>query len=146
MESMRQHLFKEPDITVLDPEAVSSAPYCLKTIDCMKTTVADVEFSSPFVLRANKPGSCGGLCVYFDIGFEAGLTNPIFFSTGPAAIPTHWKQTLFYFDHPLDVETGDVIEGTLTGKRCEEYHRQWDVTITYKSGSSMETVTQEFRI
>jgi len=41
---------------------------------------------------------------YFDVFFD--LDNPVSFSTGPLAAPTHWKQTIFFLDNPIAMKAG----------------------------------------
>ncbi|KAJ9075100.1 hypothetical protein DSO57_1039496 [Entomophthora muscae] len=45
--------------------------------------------------------------------------KPVAFTTGPSGVlPTHWKQTLFLFREPLEVETDMVIKGQL---KCQKH-------------------------
>ena len=50
--------------------------------------------------------SVQGLIGYFDIGFD-GIQRPVHLSTSPNDLPTHWKQTIFFFKQPLSVHTGN---------------------------------------
>lgn len=47
-----------------------------------------------------------GLIGYFDIGFD-GVDHPVHLSTSPQDLPTHWKQTIFFFKQSLSVHTGN---------------------------------------
>jgi hypothetical protein len=88
-------------------DVMCSSAYTLKETNCIETSVADVSaFESPFELTVNKAWVCSVLRVYFGIIFETNLGAPVFFSTGPAATPAHWKQTLFYLKQPLTVADG----------------------------------------
>lgn len=40
--------------------------------------------------------------------------HPVDFTTGAHGTPTHWRQTLFLFQEPLDTVVGDVLTGKLT--------------------------------
>lgn len=34
-------------------------------------------------------------------------------STGPFAMPTHWKQTVYYLNTPLSVKKDEEVDGTV---------------------------------
>jgi protein arginine N-methyltransferase 3 len=146
MDALKEHLYPEPDVTIINPNALASKPFLLKEIDVSTTTV-DYEFSTPFALKMEKDGVCAMLEVHFDIGFVKGLPEPVYFSTGPKATPTHWKQTLFYLQTPMTVAAGDVIEGKLSATRCAppDDPRHWLMEIEYKTGA-MELCTQKYRM
>lgn len=47
------------------------------------------------------------------------------FSTCPGPKgETHWKQTSFMFEEPLQVQQGDIVEGTLEVWKSEENPRE----------------------
>jgi len=147
MPMIKKEIYKDADVAVVNPDVMCSSAYTLKETNCIETSVADVSaFESPFELTVNKAGVCSVLCVYFDINFETNLSAPVFFSTGPAATPTHWKQTLFYLKQPLTVADGDVISGNLVASKNTTFERHWEVTITYKAGSEMDAITQVYRV
>lgn len=74
--------------------------------DLMTITPNDTEFTKQFSLVVEKDGHLTGFVGYFDIYFE--MPNPVFFSTGPHATPTHWKQTVFYLPEPHPVKMGKL--------------------------------------
>lgn len=43
---------------------------------------------------------------YFDIVFDCNGDETVYFSTGPEAVPTHWQQTVFFLEEPIDVKPG----------------------------------------
>ncbi|KAI0770721.1 protein arginine N-methyltransferase [Fomes fomentarius] len=53
------------------------------------------------------------------------------FSTGPASVPTHWKQTVFFLREPISVAEGTVVEGTFKCKKSQDNSRELDVEIHY---------------
>ena len=55
----------------------------------------------------------GSIVAYFDMQFTKGHKT-IFFSTGPHAKYTHWKQTVFYLKDDLAVNTNDEMVQMLT--------------------------------
>jgi hypothetical protein len=46
-------------------------------------------------------------------------------------IDTHWKQTLFFLNTPLQLERGDVVRGNLTAVRRKVVAREYDVSVSY---------------
>ncbi|TBU22355.1 protein arginine N-methyltransferase [Dichomitus squalens] len=53
------------------------------------------------------------------------------FSTGPASMPTHWKQTIFFLREPISVADGTVVEGTFKCKKSTDNSRELDVEIHF---------------
>jgi hypothetical protein len=56
------------------------------------------HLSAHFILQA--------FLSYFDIVFDCNGDETVYFSTGPEAIPTHWQQTVFFLEEPVDVKPG----------------------------------------
>ncbi|KAI0629795.1 S-adenosyl-L-methionine-dependent methyltransferase [Trametes polyzona] len=54
------------------------------------------------------------------------------FSTGPASVPTHWKQTVFFLRDPITAGEGTVVEGTFKCRKSEDNSRELDVEIHYR--------------
>ena len=71
-----------------------------------------------------------GLVAWFDTPFS-NLTRPILLSTSPYKKFTHWKQTVFYLEHDLDVRTGDVISGSIACRKSRTNFRELDIKISY---------------
>ena len=51
--------------------------------------------------------------------------------TGPGERYTHWKQTVFYLEEPLTVQTDEVIHGQLSCKPNAKNPRDLDIVIKY---------------
>ena len=112
--------------------------------DCCTTSAEALEFDTGFELKVDKNCVVSGLCVYFDTFFAKSIPNAVEFSTGPKATPTHWKQTLFYLEKPVSLKAGESLVGNMKACRHKEYHRSWDVQITYTSES--EEVIQTYKV
>ncbi|KAH9891894.1 protein arginine N-methyltransferase [Cubamyces lactineus] len=54
------------------------------------------------------------------------------FSTGPASVPTHWKQTLFFLREPIVAGEGTVVEGVFKLRKSNDNSRELDVEIHYR--------------
>jgi len=50
----------------------------------------------------------------------------------PTYQKTHWKQSLFFIDNPIEVSVGDIIEGTIKVVADQENHRNLIVKFTYE--------------
>lgn len=50
---------------------------------------------------------------------------------GPYIRPTHWKQTLFYFNDVLTVKKGDVLKGCIAVKKAKVNPRELDIKLSY---------------
>lgn len=48
-----------------------------------------------------------------------GDKNDVSFTTGPKGVPTHWKQTLFILNKPIDVTTGAYLSLPLLLGECQ---------------------------
>jgi len=60
----------------------------------------------------------------------------------PTCQKTHWKQSLFFIDNPIEVSEGDIIVGTIKVVANQENYRNLIVKFTYevdgKGGSKTE--------
>ncbi|KAI0693848.1 protein arginine N-methyltransferase [Cerioporus squamosus] len=72
-----------------------------------------------------------------------GLPKITSFSTGPASVPTHWKQTIFFLREPISVAGGTVVEGTFKCKKSSENSRELDVEIHYTVKDPEDTSTPD---
>jgi protein arginine N-methyltransferase 1 len=89
----------------------------------------------PFKLTAARTDYVHALVAHFDVAFTACHTR-VGFGTGPAARPTHWKQTVFYLEETLMVHQGDAITGRLTCAPNARNPRDLDIEVEYKMAGS----------
>ena len=80
----------------------------LRDFDLMTMKPSDTEFSQDFTLTVTKDSKMTCFVGYFDTFFD--LPAASYFSTGPHAPPTHWKQTIFYLPQYRQVIKGNVRE------------------------------------
>ncbi|KAF0695467.1 Aste57867_13710 [Aphanomyces stellatus] len=83
---------KDGFVEVVPAADIISSRALLQTIDIPSVDVAALDFTSPFELTITRNELCHGFMSSFDIGFETKLANPLWFSTGAEATPTHWQQ------------------------------------------------------
>jgi hypothetical protein len=67
---------------------------------------------------------------WFDTLFTHG-TKIVNLSTSPYKKQTHWKQTVFYIDTPLEVHPGEKITGNINVVKAKVNQRELDVCIEY---------------
>lgn len=117
----------EPLVDTVNADHVLSTASSILKLDLLTCTKEDLKFTGAFKVQVKRKDVCHALISYFDIGFTQGnkqgisialLTNIVFFSTGPHAKYTHWKQTVFYLEHDLAVTPGDIIQGMQIEKMC----------------------------
>lgn len=73
----------------------------------------DSTFTVPFNIKVLHQDNIHALVTYFTVEFTNCHTYTKF-STSPKAPKTHWKQTVFYLDEHLKVNTNDNVYGTFS--------------------------------
>ncbi|KAI9207012.1 S-adenosyl-L-methionine-dependent methyltransferase [Polychytrium aggregatum] len=135
MTLMKKGYADDAQVDFASADALISEPVTVKRIDIGDATVSSLDFTADIQLVMTRPGRLNMLCGWFDTWFEAedGETGEkaesVFFSTGPRTTGTHWKQTMFILENPIDVESGTVVEGQFVTKKSIENHRELVVTI-----------------
>jgi hypothetical protein len=102
---MRSLAIREPSVEVIKNDKIITTVMCIHTIDMDTCTNDDVNFQQDFNLTVNKTGLLTHFVGYFDVNFN--LPQPVCFTTGPAGVATHWKQTLFSLEKPINVISGN---------------------------------------
>jgi protein arginine N-methyltransferase 3 len=105
MSCMKAEVVREPSIEFCNSKDIVTSVAEIQSFDLYQVTTDCVNFSSPFSLTVNRSGSLTAIIGYFDIYFD--LENPVHFSTGPYATPTHWKQTVFSLSEPISITEGN---------------------------------------
>lgn len=123
----------EPLVDTVDNKAVATTAGTVKIIDINTVKLEDLAFFNKFQLTANRDDLIHGLVAWFDIWFPFGADdkNEVYFSTGPHAKYTHWRQTVFYLGSILDVKKGDVIDMSVASRPNKKNPRELDVEIEY---------------
>jgi len=154
MECMRDGVLKEAQVDIVHNDDIVTSTATLKTFDIIRTKKEEQEFYSPFALEINRACDVHAFVGYFDTHFEwneAPHSNKVFFSTGPHATATHWKQTIFLLEAPIpDLEVGDVIKGSMTCRRNTDYFRALEMWLEWfvekKDGSAGPKRNQSFNL
>lgn len=121
MTCMKKYVLEEPLIEVVPSKCLCSNAVEVLSVDCNKVISMELDFEKEFQMQVTKSGPCTGIVGYFNVGFCKDAANPIKFSTGCDAKPTHWKQTLFLFEEKVDVTAGECLSGKINCKKdCKD--------------------------
>jgi protein arginine N-methyltransferase 6 len=108
---------------------MSLQPAVIKHFDCAIVTKEDLRtWRSNFSFISTIFAPCHGFAAWFEVDFDA--PKPFLLNTGPASEPTHWGQTLFFFDDPLSVKQDDKFEGEIKVSINPRNHRFIDVELS----------------
>jgi len=128
MTCMRAPLLEEANVEVVPAAALVSRPASVLDLDLNTCSVSDTEFKSEFRLELTADCDITAIVGYFDTYFD--LPHPVVFSTGPAATPTHWKQTVFYLPRALPGRAGQILQCRIVCKRMKTDARALKVALT----------------
>ncbi|ODQ58020.1 hypothetical protein WICANDRAFT_85162 [Wickerhamomyces anomalus NRRL Y-366-8] len=122
----------EPLVDIVENTAVATTSALLTEIDINTVKIEDLAFFTKFKLKAVRDDQIHGLVAWFDIWFPCDEEkNRVYFSTGPHANYTHWKQTVVYLDQVLDVKKDEEIEFTLANRPNAVNPRELDIEVNW---------------
>lgn len=130
MSIMATSVFKDPMVDTVPTNAIMSDYCCILDIDLVKMKQEEVNFSSFYSIKMNYTDRVHALVTWFDTTFSD-LTRPVCLTTSPFKKYTHWKQSVFYLDKPLDVRKGDVLYGSIATRQDKTNFRELNVKISY---------------
>ena len=135
MNPMKKFVLHDGQVDYVQASSVCTDPVTVKVIDAKSASVPSLDFETPFELIMKKKGKLHGLVGWFDTYFEGpGDFDTIFFSTSPSSEPTHWKQTVFLFENPLEVEQNQIVKGIFTTQKSPSCSRELVVRIQLENG------------
>jgi protein arginine N-methyltransferase 1 len=142
MSCIRKVAIKEPLVDSVDNRQVMTTHFLLKEFDLQTVRVEDLSFTANFSLDAIRNDYVHAMVAYFTVEFSK-CHKYCGFSTGPDAPYTHWKQTLFYFDHDDDdimMHKGEKMTGRLTLRPNPKNDRDLDFELDFTvQGQSTQT-------
>ncbi|KAJ3218861.1 Protein arginine N-methyltransferase 3 [Dinochytrium kinnereticum] len=148
MSCIREEMYDDGQVDCITGDDLISQAVSIKALDLNKINVSELDFRSPLEIQIERDGTLTCLCGWFDILFQATGSdgNDVFFSTGPQATPTHWKQTMFLMKNPIQVQKGDILKGTIDIVKAFANSRNLLVTIEFEIKSRKIHVKQSFHI
>ena len=146
MPSFKRWELFEPQIEIIDSSQIITDECAIAEFDLNHCTVEDLILSNKeFRLTSmDDENLLYGICCFFDVSFE-GPEAIVVLSTSPFNPPTHWSQTLFYFQNPIRIEIGKEIHGFFSMKPSEANYRDQDVHITLQVDNEI-MIDQNYRI
>ncbi|KAI9013881.1 S-adenosyl-L-methionine-dependent methyltransferase [Phycomyces nitens] len=145
--SIKSLAIKEPLVDTVEARAVVTTPCAFREIDILTVQKSDLTFTVPFKITAARDDYVHAFISWFDIGFTH-CHKPVYFSTGPHAKYTHWKQTVFYTPEAITVKNGESIEGVLSCAPNAINPRDLDIVIDYSFAGSHGSIKEhcEFKM
>lgn len=150
MSCIRKVAIKEPLVDSVDNRQVMTTHYLLQEFDLQTARVEDLSFTANFALDAIRNDYIHALVAYFTVEFSK-CHKYCGFSTGPDAPYTHWKQTLFYFDHDEEdimMQKGEKLTGQFSLRPNPKNDRDLDFEIDFivQGQNTQTTYHGEYRM
>ena len=139
MNAMKKKTKGEGQVTQMSAANQASRRVELINWDLAKCSVADLSFSKrDFELVAETGGEIHGLVVSFDCDMvdRKRAKEPVVLSTAATEPPTHWKQTGFLLEKPIEANKGDIFKGTLKMDRNFRNRRELKVHVKLATGGT----------
>lgn len=130
MSCMRSEVIKEANVGKIEAETVISEPAIVKELDLCTCKFDDLQFKQDFTLQIKRDGPITAVVGYFDIMFDRNSSNKVFFSTGPSSTMTHWKQTIFLLEKPINVLKGHSLSCKIHCRKNRKDPRSLIITLT----------------
>jgi protein arginine N-methyltransferase 1 len=134
MSCLTPTVMREPLIDTVSSNMVMSDSSKVLELDLCTMKPGDVEFSSEYKLTCNYDDKVHALVGWWDCEFS-NLGKPVTLSTSPFRKGTHWKQTVFYLEHDIEVRKGDMIYGSIANSKSKTNFRELDIKISYHINS-----------
>ena len=131
--AIKKGYLRTPDSKVVITTTARIFDLDLQTIQLSKSTFK----SLPFQIEALRDDTVHAFLAWFDYDFTHG-SKPVEISTGPFSKSTHWKQTVFYLDNPVNIKRGEIITGDVSFEQSE---RDLNVRLNYTVSHSSSDVT-----
>ncbi|KAI9500480.1 S-adenosyl-L-methionine-dependent methyltransferase [Coemansia spiralis] len=144
MSCIKDIAMREPLVETVDSRCVNASHCVFNTIDILTVKKEDLTFNLPFEISINRDDYVHAFIAWFDIEFRA-CHKPIYFSTGPFAKYTHWKQAVFYTQNTLTVCKGDTIKGRIGCAPNAENPRDLDITIDYSMEGKVDSSAERIQ-
>jgi len=136
MSCLTPTVMREPLVDTVSSNCVMSDSSKVLELDLCNMKPGDVEFSSEYKLNCNFTDKVHALVGWWDCEFS-NVEKQVTLSTSPFRKGTHWKQTVFYLEHDIDVRSGDIIFGSIACRKSKTNFRELDIKISYHINSDL---------
>lgn len=143
MSAMKEPSLNEAVVDFIKPNSVISSVVTLKDLPLQTITIKQLDFVSKFEIEIKRDGVVTAFGGWFDTWFTRdGHSIPLdqesqkvegetFMTTSPFGEDTHWKQTTFILEKPIEVTKGTKISGVFTCHKGAENPRELECEIEY---------------
>ncbi|KAI8982407.1 S-adenosyl-L-methionine-dependent methyltransferase [Mycotypha africana] len=143
MSAMKEPTLNEAVIDFLKPESVISDIITLKDLPLQTVTAKQLDFVCKYEMKINKDGTLYAFGGWFDTWFTRDghdipadrgaekVKGEIYLTTSPLGKDTHWKQTAFILEEPIQVKAGDKIRGVFTCHKGVDNPRELECEVEY---------------
>ena len=142
MSAMKRISMSEPSVEYVHNSSIVTTTCLLKEVDIQVCKKEDLQFSSSFHLEAATKATISALVTHFTVEFTH-CHQPLMFSTGPEAVSTHWKQTVFYLKNSFSVMEGQEVSGSFRLLPNYRNYRDLDFVVTVRHQGEEEEVVLE---
>ncbi len=132
---MAERSLKEAVVEPVDPRAIVTGEATVLDLDLATMERSAQDFRSSFELRARRTDHLHAIVGAFEVGFHGDLV----LATDPSSEPTHWKQTVFYLDRPLELRKGERICGTIAVTADPHNPRGLSIALDLRTESERRT-------
>lgn len=137
----------EPLVDTVETNQIVTDLVQFFSFDINTVTVEDLSFCRMFRLTARHNAQVDAICVHFDTPFLAGH-DQVVLDTSPFSPPTHWRQTVLYLYHSLDMMAGEVVQFTMKCSPNALNPRDLDIAlhVEFDGKSQKCSYDQDFRL
>jgi protein arginine N-methyltransferase 1 len=139
MSVMRGRALQEPLVDTVESSSVVSSMCPVLEIDLNTVTLQDLDFLSTYRLQFHQNTQVDALLAWFEVNFSA-CHKPLILSTSPKYSSTHWKQVIFYLDTGVQVNVGDILNGSIAARKNLKNSRELDIKVSYKIEGKLDTL------
>eukprot|EP00092_Neocalanus_flemingeri_P103888 GFUD01132987.1.p1 GENE.GFUD01132987.1~~GFUD01132987.1.p1 ORF type:complete len:357 (-),score=105.41 GFUD01132987.1:114-1184(-) len=132
----------EPLVDAVSRSAIVTNNCLLKEFDIQTGKKEDIQFESPFHLQIKRNDYVHALVTFFNVEFSK-CHKKVWFSTGPDAAYTHWKQTTFYMHEYLTCKKGEEIYGVFKMVTNPRNRRDLDFEISVDFQGELSQVQEQ---
>ncbi|EGT49227.1 hypothetical protein CAEBREN_23887 [Caenorhabditis brenneri] len=130
MSPIRELAIREPLVDIVDNNQITTNNCMIKDVDLYTVEIEDLSFDSEFTLKCKRNDYIHAFVTFFTVEFSK-CHKRTGFSTGPDVAYTHWKQTVFYLDDFITVQTNEEVKGKFSMRPNADNERDLDIEISF---------------
>lgn len=137
----------EPLVDTVEANQIATDVVNFFSFNINTVSVKELSFRQSFALVAQRDATIDAVCVHFDTPFLAGV-EAVVLDTSPLSPPTHWRQTVLYLYHSLEMKAGEKATFHMTCSPNEGNARDLDIRLHVEFNGSLQAYSydQEYRL